>query len=202
MDLELVSRIGTKAAYEGGKILSSLFGNIKHINKKGRTDLVTEADTNSEKCIVEIIKNTFPDHGIMAEEGGVNLGENDAKWIIDPLDGTTNFVHELGLFSVSIAFSLKDDIVFGIVFNPITGELFSATKDKGATLNGKPICVSKSTSVSESLLVTGFPYQIERIHDIITRVWKGAGGSGDWVLLHWISVLLPVADWMGIGSRI
>ena len=91
-------------------------------------------------------------------------------WIIDPLDGTTNFAHQLGIFSVSIAFALRGDIVIGIVLNPITGELFTSTIDEGAALNGRPITVSNSKTVSESLLVTGFPYNLKKFLDpLITR---------------------------------
>ncbi len=163
MDLELVKSIGIAAAYKGGRVVSSHLGRLSTINKKGSIDLVTKADTESEKVIIETILARFPDHTILAEEGGLNDGEADYKWIVDPLDGTTNFAHQLGLFSISIAFALSEDIVFGIVFNPLTEELFVATTQEGATLNGWPIRVSSMAAVSESLLVTGFPYDFKKI---------------------------------------
>ncbi len=165
MDLELVKRVGIAAAYKGGIILRSYLGNLSGINKKGDIDLVTEADIGSEKVIIETILNAFPDHSILAEESGFNKGKADYEWIVDPLDGTTNFTHQLSMFSISIAFALQGNIVLGIVFNPATEEFFTAVKGKGAELNCRPIKVSGSKSVSESLLVTGFPYDFKNIID-------------------------------------
>lgn len=158
MDLEHVKRVAIAAAYNAGRLLRSYFGNITKIDKKGRIDLVTEADTASEALIIKTIKTVFPDHGILAEESGAHPAADQPLWIIDPLDGTTNFAHNLGLFCLSIAFSMADNIATGIILNPTSGELFAATAGKGATLNGSPICVSKTRAVSESLLATGFPY--------------------------------------------
>lgn len=169
MDLELVKRVGVAAAYKGQKVLLSHHGRVSKVDKKGAIDLITEADTGSEKVIIETIQKSFPDHTILAEESGLNKGEADHKWIIDPLDGTTNFAHQLGLFSISIAFALSDDTVIGIVLSPVTGELFTAGKGKGAELNGRPIKVSNSQTVSESLLVTGFPYNLVDFNPLLTR---------------------------------
>ena len=170
MNLERVKMIGIAAAHRGGEILRSNFGRISEINKKGDIDLITEADTESEKVIIETIQTKFPGHAILAEESGLNERESECQWIIDPLDGTTNFAHKLNLFSVSIAFVLNGEIVIGIVLSPITEEFFIAEVGKGATLNGRPIKVSNSTTVSESLLVTGFPYDFKNILDpILTR---------------------------------
>ena len=161
MDLELVKRVGIAAAYKAqGVILSHYGGGRSKVHKKGAIDLVTEADTESEKTIIGTIKTAFPDHNVLAEESGLNKGKADHIWIVDPLDGTTNFAHRLGLFAISIAFALSGDTVIAIVLSPITGELFTAVKDKGAELNGRPIKVSNAQTVSESLLVTGFPYNI------------------------------------------
>jgi myo-inositol-1(or 4)-monophosphatase len=170
MDLELIKRVGIDAAYKAGRVLLSHYGRISRIDKKGDIDLVTEADTGSEKVIIDTIQKAFPNHTILAEESGLNRGEFGHKWIIDPLDGTTNFSHQLGIFSVSIAFSLNDQTVFGVVLNPETRELFTAGKGKGASLNGRQIRVSNSPSVSESLLVTGFPYNFKDVFDpLLTR---------------------------------
>jgi myo-inositol-1(or 4)-monophosphatase len=170
MDLELIKRVGIDAAYKAGRVLLSHYGRISRIDKKGDIDLVTEADTGSEKVIIDTIQKAFPNHTILAEESGLNRGEFGHKWIIDPLDGTTNFSHQLGIFSVSIAFSLNDQTVFGVVLNPETRELFTAVKGKGASLNGRQIRVSNSPSVSESLLVTGFPYNFKDVFDpLLTR---------------------------------
>ena len=166
----MIKRVGIAAAYKAGGVLRSHYGRISRIDKKGDIDLVTEADTGSEKVIIDTIQKAFPNHTILAEESGLNRGEFGHKWIIDPLDGTTNFSHQLGIFSVSIAFSLNDQTVFGVVLNPETRELFTAVKGKGASLNGRQIRVSNSPSVSESLLVTGFPYNFKDVFDpLLTR---------------------------------
>ena len=163
MDLELIKRVAVAAAYKGARVIMPFYGRLSKINKKGAIDLVTEADIESEKIIIETIKAVFPDHSILAEESGLNNGDSEGKWIIDPLDGTTNFTHQLGLFAVSIAFALNGEVVVGLVFNPVSGELFTAIKDSGAALNGRPIKVSKVDTVSESLLITGFPYNHKKI---------------------------------------
>jgi len=171
MDLELVKRVGIAAAYKGQSVLLSHYsGGKSKIDKKGPIDLVTQADTESEKIIIGTIKNAFPDHTVLAEESGLNKGESDHKWIVDPLDGTTNFAHRLSLFAISIAFVLSGDTVVAIVLSPITGELFTAVKGKGAELNGSPINVSTAQTVSESLLVTGFPYDLmDSFNPLMTR---------------------------------
>ncbi len=165
MDLELVKRVGTAAAIKSAKIIRSCLGNITDINKKGAIDLVTEADTRSEKIIIETIRDAFPDHAVLAEESGFNKGDEAFQWIIDPLDGTTNFAHQLNLFSISIAFALNGDVATGVVLNPMTEELFTAVRGNGAQLNGQPITVSQADKVSESLLVTGFPYNLKEIFE-------------------------------------
>ncbi len=161
MDIEPIQRTAIKAAYRSGRILNHHFGRLKQVNKKGAIDLVTAADLESEQAIIDTISERFPDHTIIAEESGIAAGDNNARWIIDPLDGTTNYVHGLGLFAVSIAFALEDRVVMGIVYNPVNGELFSAIENQGAMLSGHPIHVSSTIQVSESLLVTGFPYVME-----------------------------------------
>jgi myo-inositol-1(or 4)-monophosphatase len=174
MDLERVKRVAIAAAYKGADVLRCQFGKISQVGKKGAIDLVTEADIESEKKILEIIRTAFSNHSVLAEESGLNKAVSDYKWLIDPLDGTTNFAHQLPIFSVSIAFAVKDEIFIGIVLNPVNGELFSAIRGQGAQLNGSPIRVSTTTKISESLLVTGFPYNIhEKIFDpIIARYAK------------------------------
>ncbi len=173
MDLELIKRIGIAAAYKAGGVLMSYYGKAFRIDKKGAIDFVTEADTESEGVIVETIQNVFADHTILAEESGLKIGDADHEWIIDPLDGTTNFAHQIGLFSISIAFALKGETVFGLVLNPLTRELFTAIKGKGASLNGRKIAVSTSMTVSESFLVTGFPYNLrDHIDPLMSRFSK------------------------------
>ncbi len=163
MDLRLIERVGVGAAFKSAEILRSYFGNINEISKKGEIDLLTKADIASEKIIIETIREKFPDHAILAEESGFNEGKTECRWIIDPLDGTTNYAHGLGIHAVSIAFALDGEIIVGVVLNPETGELFTACKGEGARLNGCPVNVSITEHVSDSLLVTGFPYNFKEI---------------------------------------
>jgi myo-inositol-1(or 4)-monophosphatase len=169
MELDIIKRVGLSAVLKGSTVLRSYFGKVKNISKKGVIDLVTEADMNSEKVIIETIKNVFPEHSILAEESGLNDQTSKYQWIIDPLDGTTNYAHQVGLFAISIAFAMDQDIVFAIVLNPITEELFIAAKGKGAMLNNQAIEVSKVQKISESLLVTGFPYNLKSMFNPLMK---------------------------------
>jgi myo-inositol-1(or 4)-monophosphatase len=162
MDFERIKQIGIRAAYRGGDVLRRHFGHLFEIRKKGVIDLVTTADIESEQAIVEIIGSAFPDHGILAEETGLKDGLPEMRWVIDPLDGTTNFAHGLPIFAVSIAFMYEAKPVFGIVFNPVSGEAFTALAGRGASLNSQIIGVSNTDTVRDSLLVTGFPYDLAR----------------------------------------
>ena len=146
-------------AFDAGKILSKHFGNISSINRKSTSiDLVTNADLESETLIVDSIQKKFPNDSIIAEESNTKESSSDFKWIIDPLDGTTNFVHNLPIFAVSIGLKYKNETVLGVVYNPAADKMFFASKNKGAYLNDKIISVSSSNTLSNSLIVTGFPY--------------------------------------------
>ena len=146
-------------AVNAGKILSKYFGNINSIKQKStRIDLVTNADIECENFIVKSIQNKYPDHIIIAEESTLPEKNSDFKWIIDPLDGTTNFVHNLPIFAVSIGLQYKSKTVIGVVYNPAANKLFSAKLNGGAFLNDKKIKPSSSNTLSDSLIVTGFPY--------------------------------------------
>ncbi|MCF8028426.1 MAG: inositol monophosphatase [Desulfobacteraceae bacterium] len=162
MDLNLIQNTAVGAAYKSGEILRSHLGNFGEVSKKGPKDLVTAADIASEKQIIETIQSRFADHKILAEESNAkDTGTDGCTWIIDPLDGTTNFAHQVPVFSVSIAFSENGQLRAGVVLNPVSGELFTAVEGQGAQLNGRAISVSDCRQVSESLLVTGFPYDIK-----------------------------------------
>lgn len=149
-----------ETAREAGQILLEKFGREISVNKKGDINLVTDADFASEKHIIERIKSHFPKHSILAEESGVfdSQGGAEWKWIIDPLDGTTNYAHGYPCWCVTIAAECNGEIVVAVTFDPTRNELFAAEKGKGATLNGRKIQVSKTEKLSEALLVTGFPY--------------------------------------------
>lgn len=163
MDLEQVKRVGVRAAYKAGEVLRGFHGGELKVRKKGAVDLVTEADTASEKLIMDTILSAYPGHDVLAEESGLTAGDGRCRWIVDPLDGTTNFAHGLDLYAVSIAFALEGQVMVGLVFSPANGELFAAIKGQGATLNDKAIRVSRAETLADSLLVTGFPYNTREI---------------------------------------
>jgi len=160
MDLDQVMRVATSAAYQGAEALRSRFGNVTRVDSKGPNDLVTDADIASENEIIATIRASFPDHAIIAEESGQREGNSGYRWLVDPLDGTVNYAHQVPFFAVSIACVQGDEVRLGVVLNPLSGELFTARAGGGAQLNGQPIHVSPETQVSESLLATGFPYDM------------------------------------------
>ena len=169
MDLEQVKRVGIAAAYQGAEILRSRFGRISRVDKKSAIELVTEADIGSEEKIVSVIHAAFPDHTILAEESGLSKSASEYKWLIDPLDGTTNFAHQVPIYAISIAFAVEDQICMGLVLNPANTELFTAIRGQGAHLNSTPIGVSSIKSVSDSLLATGFPYDLQNQFDTVEQ---------------------------------
>ena len=149
-----------ETAREAGQILLEKFGRKIEISKKGDINLVTEADIASEKHIIEKINTHYPKHSILAEESGdaVVIGNSKWKWVIDPLDGTTNFAHGYPCFCVTLALEHEGEIVVGVTYDPTRNELFASEKGSGATLNNKPIRVSETRQLKDALLVTGFPY--------------------------------------------
>ena len=144
-----------------GNILRSGFGSKFQIdNKIGKNNLVTEYDYKSEKYIIDEIKKAFPTHNIISEEKGSVNNNSEYDWIIDPLDGTVNYANNIPIFSVSIALSENGQLIAGAVYQPILDELFSAELGNGAKLNGETIKISNKSDLNTSLLVTGFPYDI------------------------------------------
>jgi len=144
-------------AREAGALLMGYFARRVKIEYKGEVDLVTEADRASEKLILERIRARWPQHNILAEEGGGSEAGSDYRWYVDPLDGTTNFAHGFPVFCVSLGLEYKGERIAGVVYDPPRDELFSAEKGSGAFLNGKPARVSKVGNLAESLVATGFP---------------------------------------------
>ena len=145
-------------AREAGALLMSYFDRHIKIEYKGDVDLVTAADRASEKLIVQRLQLRWPQHGIVGEEGTRSDVGADYRWYVDPLDGTTNFAHGYPVFCVSIALARKDDeLQVGVLYDPTRDELFAAERGQGATLNGKPLHVSTTARLAESILGTGFP---------------------------------------------
>lgn len=147
------------AVKAGAAEIIRFFNNdFKVSNKEGVNNLVTEADHASEKAIISAIKSVFPEHHILSEEVGEIVQDSNYKWIIDPIDGTINFAHGIPLNCVSIGIEHEGEIIMAAVYNPHLNELFFAEKEKGATLNDKPIHVSQQAQAIKACLVTGFPY--------------------------------------------
>lgn len=148
-----------KAAEAGAAELSRFFnGSFEISNKEGVNNLVTEADHASERAIMAVIQQDYPDHYILTEESGAIIQDSTYKWIIDPIDGTVNFANGIPLCCVSIGLEQDGKMIMGAVYNPLMNEFFFAQKGFGATLNNKQIQVSQKTAVIKSCLVTGFPY--------------------------------------------
>lgn len=152
-------KIATQAAQKGGIVLKKFWGNLREIKEKEFPgDLVTEADQQSEKIIIQWLSDHFPDHQILAEESGFTHKKSEFIWIIDPLDGTTNYAHQYPMFAISIGLLYQGEPILGVIYNPITEELFQAAEGLRASLNYRPITVSNIHSLEKGLLGTGFAY--------------------------------------------
>lgn len=148
-----------KAAHAAGKILQKYFRKKISIREKRGAGLVTEADLQAENTIVKILKKTHPDFGFLTEEAPPEISQSSGRWLIDPLDGTTNFVHGFPMFCVSIALEWKNLIVAGVIYHPLLDETYTAVRGQGAFVNHKKIQVSQTTQLKKSLLTTGFTYR-------------------------------------------
>ncbi|RUO80323.1 inositol-1-monophosphatase [Idiomarina tyrosinivorans] len=156
--------IAVRASRAAGKILMKQFDQAQplEIQAKGPNDWVSEADRAAEKAIVDTIKKSFPNHSIVAEESGVQEGsEKEYQWVIDPLDGTTNFLRGIPHFCISIALLHKGSVQQAVVYDPIREELFTASRGAGAQLNGRRLRLSAKTELKGSILATGFPFRMK-----------------------------------------
>jgi myo-inositol-1(or 4)-monophosphatase len=161
------------AVLAGDHILKNL-GEVSKddIDTKQASDFVTRVDKESEELILKAIRQKFPDHHFLAEESARDAGGKEYRWIIDPLDGTTNFIHQYPAFAVSIALEFRNEIVLGIVYDPLKEEIFTAEKGKGAFLNGRPIKVSSVSTLANSLVTTGFPFKRRDLIDPYLMLFK------------------------------
>jgi myo-inositol-1(or 4)-monophosphatase len=153
-----ITEVAIDAARAGGRVLRDGLSRRKAIHMKGRREVVTDLDNESERAVLGVIRASFPDDMIVAEESAPGLGESHRVWIVDPLDGTNNYAHGYPFFCVAIAVEEESSLVAGVVYDPLRDELFAAERGRGATLNGEPIRVSKAGALAESLVATGFPY--------------------------------------------
>lgn len=161
INLEKVLKEVKLLAKDVGKYQLDKYEKELNVTKKtSYLDLVSEVDKKSEEKIVNWIKSNFPEHDILAEESGITDNKSEYEWVIDPLDGTTNYIHGFPMFSISIALTKDDEPILGVIYVPYLNELYTAIKGKGAYLNEKKISVSQKNNLKESLLVTGFPYDL------------------------------------------
>lgn len=191
MDIPRASEFLTtavSAARRAGDIILENLGKVtkEDIGLKQASDFVTRVDREAEESIIAEIRERFPDHLFFAEESLRESGAGQYRWIIDPLDGTTNFIHTYPVFSVSIALEYRGDIITGVVFDPLRGELFSAEKGAGAFLNGRTLRVSGVVDPKNSLVATGFPFRQKEVLDRYLLLFK--------------NVLLGVSDLRRAGS--
>jgi len=173
VDKNKIYEFAIKIAFESGKVLDKHFGKIDRTDTKSTDiDLVTVADIESEKHLLDSIKNEYPDHEIVSEESEPLIKQSKYRWVIDPLDGTTNFVHNLPIFAVSIAFQINHITEIAVIYNPAAKKLFSSVRGSGSYLNGKKIKCSSSNTLSKSLIVTGFPYEHDELYDCSFEIFK------------------------------
>jgi myo-inositol-1(or 4)-monophosphatase len=156
-----VINIAKEAARKAGTFVMQHFGKLgkDEIRRKSRNDFISFVDENSERLIVDTIHSVYPEHDILAEEFGEIKQHSAYRWIIDPLDGTTNYISRIPIFAISIALQHNNDLVLAVIYDPVRDELFHAIRNEGAFLNETPIHVSGTTSLSESLIATGFPFK-------------------------------------------
>lgn len=174
-EISKVLEVAKKAARAAGTVIKSSHKNKDvNIEFKDRTNLVTQYDLACEKLIIEHIKSEFPHHQLLTEESNNTIDDislyNEPLWIVDPIDGTTNFAHGHYQVSVSIGFSFQGTLLVGVVYNPFLDEMFEAVKGSGAFKNGAPIQCSKTSDLSNALVVTGFPYKRDGLDIILARI--------------------------------
>jgi myo-inositol-1(or 4)-monophosphatase len=157
--------IAVRAARRAGEIMVRQMNQLEALQviEKSRNEFVSQVDHAAEAAIIEVIRDHYPEHAILAEESGAS-GEHEYQWIIDPLDGTTNYLHGFPQFSVSIGVTRNGELEHGVVYDPLRQEIFTASRGQGAQLDGRRIRVSKRTSLQQSLVATGFPYRANLVH--------------------------------------
>jgi myo-inositol-1(or 4)-monophosphatase len=164
--------VAIAAAKEAGRIQKLHFGHFHKVEYKGEINPVSEIDKLCEKAVNQIIFDAFPDHDVLTEESSFKGKGSPWKWIIDPIDGTTNYIHGFPFFCVSIGLEVKGKVELGVVYDPLLDQLFNAQRGEGAYLNGKRIFVSQVNSLDRSFLCTGFPYDIREHTDFYLRYFR------------------------------
>ena len=167
-----LERVALAAARAAGRVHLQRLNRIKVARQTNAIDLVTEADHESERAVIRTLGRAFPEHAILAEESGANARQSEHRWIIDPLDGTTNFAHGFPQFCVSIAYERRGRVELAVVFDALKRELFVAARGRGARLNARPIRVSATPALDRALLATGFPYDRRERRNFYFTFWE------------------------------
>ena len=168
--------VALEATRTAGEIIRAGWDSDKQITFKGRADIVTDIDVAAEKAVLEILTGAFPDFGILAEESQPVAGASPYRWVVDPLDGTRNYAQSIPHFCTIVALAQGDDIIAGVVYDPVREETFTASRGQGAFLNGAPIAVSETTEIARSLLSFDLGYVDERAGlaiDMLRSLWPG-----------------------------
>ena len=163
-DIEKTRKTAIEAAHAAGKVLRKHYRRKLKVREKKNAGLVTNADIEAEETVLRILRKRSPDFGVLTEESDPRPGTSPGRWIIDPLDGTTNFVHRFPMFCVSIGAEWDGKLVVGVIYHPILDETYIAVRGRGATVNGKQLRVSGTRKLKDSLLTTGFTYRKEQLH--------------------------------------
>ncbi|WP_289303039.1 inositol monophosphatase family protein, partial [Methylophaga sp. UBA3996] len=165
--------IAIRAARNAGSLIMRSLQHVQHleVTTKGRNDYVSDVDRLAEQEVINVIKKAYPDHAIMAEESG-RSGDNETVWIIDPLDGTTNFLHGFPHYCVSIAVRVKGRVEHAVIYDPQRDELFTASRGEGAKLNDRRLRVTKRRELAGALLATGFPFKYPAFHEAYFNSFK------------------------------
>lgn len=166
--------IAVQAARNAGKLIARSLDHLEagDITQKQRNDFATRVDVAAEEEIIAVIREAYPEHAILAEESGEHKTNSEVQWIIDPLDGTTNFIHGIPHFAVSIAVKVKHQLDVGMIFDPIKNELFVAARGRGAMLNNRKIRVSSCQNLDAALLVTGLPFRDDQPYEKYMDIFK------------------------------
>ena len=174
--------IAVRAARRAGSIINraALDGGGLEVRAKRMNDFVTKVDHAAEEAIIDTVRKAYPDHAVLAEESGNTAGSAEYQWIIDPLDGTTNFIHGFPQYCVSIAIRHRDALAHGVIYDPVKNELFTASKGRGAFLNDRRVRVSKCVRLGDALVGTGFPFKeidnIERYSGQLKQLMQKSAG--------------------------
>ena len=166
-------QVAIKTTRQAGALLRERFGRIQTVDYKGAVDLVTDVDRAVEALVIRSLQDAFPGDAILSEESGETAAaHNGRRWIVDPLDGTTNYVHNYPLFGASIALEVEGELTLGVVYSPVLDELYVAERGQGATMNGHPLRVASTSTLEQALLGSGSPYDVHEHPEPYGRVWQ------------------------------